>query len=199
MLQHLGLMQSASMIENALLYTLESGVHTGDFGEKGTPAKNTTDFAQAIIANFGKKPVHSHTPGAPLEDHLTTCSVYHLDHNPMLESVENAQEKIMGVDIFIESNLQPEELAEKCQRHGGVKYKLLNISNRGTQVWPTGSVYTNLVNQYNIRFESTDDTSLSQNDIIGLYASLCGEFKVCSLELLNSWGSKKGYSLAQGQ
>lgn len=199
MLQHLGLMQSASMIENALLYTLESGVHTGDFGDKSTASLNTTTFAQAIIANFGKVPAHSHTPGAVLEDHLTTCSVYHLDHNPMLESVENTQEKIMGVDIFIESNLQPEELAEKCKLHGGVKYKLLNISNRGTQVWPTGSVYTNLVNQYNIRFESTDDTSLNQNDIIGLYASLCGEFKVCSLELLNMFGDKKGYSLAQGQ
>lgn len=199
MLRHLGLMQSASMIENALLYTLESGVHTGDFGDKSTPAKNTTDFAQAIIANFGKQPAHIHNPATPLEDHLTTCSVYHLDHNPMLESVEDAQEKIMGVDIFIESNLQPEELAEKCKLHGGIKYRLLNISNRGTQVWPTGSVFTNLVNQYNIRFESTDDTSLNQNDIIGLYASLCGEFKVCSLELLNSWGSKRGYSLAQGQ
>lgn len=199
MLRHLGLMQSASMIENALLYTLENGIHTGDFGDKTTPAKNTTDFAQAIIANFGKQPQHSHNPSIPLEDHLTTCSVYHLDHNPMLESVEDAQEKIMGVDIFIESNLQPEELAEKCKLHGGIKYKLLNISNRGTQVWPTGSVFTNLVNQYNIRFESTDDTSLNQNDIIGLYASLCGEFKVCSLELLNSWGAKKGYSLAQGQ
>ena len=67
MLQHLGLLQSASMIENALLYTLESGVHTGDFGDKGTPALNTIDFAKAIIANFGKQPIHTHTPGAPLE------------------------------------------------------------------------------------------------------------------------------------
>jgi isocitrate dehydrogenase len=134
-----------------------------------------------------------------LTDHPSTCTVFHLEHNPMLESVDDVQEKILGVDIFIESNLQPEVLAEKCLRHGGVKYKLVSISNRGTQVWPTGSVYTNLVNQYNIRFESTDDTALKQNDIIGLYSSLCGDFKVCSLELLNSWGAKKGYSLAQGQ
>lgn len=197
MLQHLGLMQSASVIENALLYTLESGVHTGDFGDKSIPSVNTTEFAQAIIGNFGKQPAHS--PKPILTDHPTTCTVYHLDSNPMLESIENTEEKIAGVDFFIESNLQPEELATKCLRHGGVKFKLINISNRGTQVWPTGSIYTNLVNQYNIRFESIDETALSQYDIIGLYASLNGDFKICSLELLNSWGNKKGYSLAQGQ
>ena len=197
MLQHLGLMQSASLIENALLYTLESGIHTGDFGDKTVPPVNTTQFAEAIISNFGKKPAHSPKPS--LTDHPSTCTVFHLDHNPMLESIENMEERVTGEDIFIESNLQPEELAAKCLRHGRVKYKLINISNRGTQVWPTGSVYTNLVNQYNIRFESIDDAGLLQNDIVGLYASLTGEFKVCSLELLNSWGNKKGYSMAQGQ
>src|SRR5688500_19994209 len=35
MLQHLGLTENAGIIENALLFTLESGVHTGDFGEIG--------------------------------------------------------------------------------------------------------------------------------------------------------------------
>ena len=68
-----------------------------------------------------------------------------------------------------------------------------------SQVWPTGSVYTNLVNQYNARFESLDGEPLFQQDVIGLYVSLSGNFKICSLELLNSWGDKKAYSLAQGQ
>src|SRR6201991_298544 len=65
MLRHLGLMQSASMIENALLYTLESGVHTGDFGDKSTPALNTTAFAEAIVSNFGKTPEHMARPLLP--------------------------------------------------------------------------------------------------------------------------------------
>src|SRR6202012_5105537 len=58
MLRHLGLMENAAVIENALLYTLEQGVHTGDFGDKGTPSLNTTDFAKAIVNNFGKVPEH---------------------------------------------------------------------------------------------------------------------------------------------
>jgi isocitrate dehydrogenase len=55
------------------------------------------------------------------------------------------------------------------------------------------------VNQYNVRFESIDGSPLNQQDIIGLYASLSGNFKICSLELLNMFGEKKAYSLAQGQ
>ena len=40
---------------------------------------------------------------------------------------------------------------------------------------------------------------LNQQDVIGLYVSLSGDFKICSLELLNTLGGKKAYSLAQGQ
>lgn len=101
--------------------------------------------------------------------------------------------------MFIESSELPEEIAKKCQRHAGVKFNLINISNRGTQVWPTGSVYTNLVNQYNVRFESIGDYPLNQQDVLGLYVSLSGDFKICSSELLNVWGNKRAYSLAQGQ
>ncbi|HET9055852.1 MAG TPA: isocitrate/isopropylmalate family dehydrogenase [Chitinophagaceae bacterium] len=197
MLRHLGLTENASIIENALLYTLESGVHTGDFGDKTIPPVNTTQFAEAIISNLGKKPkssareIISNKPGTP--------TPLKLELHPMLISKEDEDEIIVGVDLFIESHEQPVEIAEKCKRHAGVKFNLINISNRGTQVWPTGSVYTNLVNQYNVRFESIDNYPLNQQDIIGLYVSMSGNFKICSFELLNMWGNKKAYSLAQGQ
>ncbi|WP_153797683.1 isocitrate/isopropylmalate family dehydrogenase [Foetidibacter luteolus] len=197
MLRHLGLMQSAAIIENALLYTLENGQHTGDFGDKSRPSLNTTQFAEAIIANFGKKPEQGAKPLLP--DMPSTQTHFKLDKNPMLESKEESNEKIIGVDFFIESNEQPITIANKCLRHAGVKFKLVNISNRGTQVWPTGSVYTNLVNQYNVRFESIDDFPLTQQDVLGLYISLSGNFKICSSELLQMWGDKRAYSLAQGQ
>lgn len=197
MLRHVGLTENASIIENALLFTLESGVHTGDFGDKKIPAVNTTEFAEAIINNFGKTPavnakeIIPNKPGTP--------APFKLEKNPMMVSAEMDDEKIVGVDMFIESIDQPSFIAEKCERHGGAKFKLVNISNRGTQVWPTGSVYTNLVNQYNVRFESIDEKTLTQQDIISLYVALSADFKICSLELLNMWDGKKAYSLAQGQ
>jgi isocitrate dehydrogenase len=197
MLRHLGYLNNAATIENALLYTLESGIRTGDFGDRSKPAVDTSGFANAIISNFGKTPKLNARPVQA--NRLETPAVCHLDRNSMMVSREIEEEKIVGVDLFIESIEQPEMIARKCQHHGGIKFKLINISNRGTQVWPTGSRYTNLVNQYNLRFETLDEQPLSQLDIIGLYVSLCGDFKICSLELLNMWGGKRAYSLAQGQ
>lgn len=197
MLRHMGFMQNAAVIENALLYTLEQGHHTGDFGDKKTKALNTTEFAEMIIKNFGQTPkvnAKELLPNKPV-----TPTVFILEKNPMLVSVELENEKIIGVDMFIESGEQPDFIAQKCLRHGGVKFKLINISNRGTQIWPSGSKFTNLVNLYNARFESIDGLPLNQQDIIGLYVSLSGDFKISSLELLNMWGEKKAYSLAQGQ
>ena len=65
MLRHLGMMENAAVIENALLYTLENGVHTGDFGDKSIPSVNTTQFADAIIKNFGKEPTVGAKPMLP--------------------------------------------------------------------------------------------------------------------------------------
>lgn len=197
MLRHLGLMENAAIIENALLYTLEQGFRTGDFGDRSKPALDTTAFAQAIIGHFGKQPAHG--AKAILPNKPVTPTVFKLDMNPLIMSQEMQDESIVGVDMFVESSEQPSAVAEKCLRHTLDLFKLVTISNRGTQVWPKGSVFTNLVNQYRCRFESIGDAPLTQTDIIELYKRLSGDFKVCSTEILNMWGDKKAYSLAQGQ
>ena len=83
MLRHLGLMESAAMLENALLYTLEKGIHTGDFGDKNIPAVNTTVFADAIIANFGKLPSLNAKPY--LKDQKPTPTLFKLSQNEMMK------------------------------------------------------------------------------------------------------------------
>ena len=197
MLRHLGLMEQAVMIENALLYTLESGVHTGDFGDKTIPSVNTTQFAQAIIDNFGKLPKTNPRPQLKNFEFVPTNSK--ITANPMLEGSQKEERKIVGADIFIESNLQPNAIAEIAIKHETENLKLIIISNRGTQVWPTGSVYTNLVNQFRLRFETKEDNTVTQKDVINLYSSLSNDFEISSVETLNMWAGKKGYSLAQGQ
>ena len=197
MLRHLGLMENAATIENALLYTLEQGIHTGDFGDKSKTSLNTTDFASAIIANFGKLPAQGAKPSMP--NMPITPTIFKLEKNPLIVSKEMEEETIVGVDMFIESIEQPLEIAEKCLKHTLGIFKLITISNRGTQVWPKGSIFTNLVNSYFCRFESIGDVPLTQVDIIELYKRLSADFKINSTELLNKWGDKKAYSLAQGQ
>jgi isocitrate dehydrogenase len=197
MLRHLGLMEQAAVIENALLFTLESGVHTGDFGDKSIPAVNTTEFTNTIVGNLGKTPAHGAKPVLP--NQTITPTHFKLEKNPMLVSEEMAGEQIVGVDLFIESAEQPTDVANLLLQHTGDLFKLVTISNRGTQVWPKGSVFTNLINQYRCRFESLEEAPLTQVDILELYKKVMADFKVCSLELLNMWDGKKAYSLAQGQ
>ena len=197
MLRHLGLMEQAIKIENALLYTLESGIHTGDFGDKSIPSVNTTVFAQAIIDNFGKKPAHNPKPLLP--NFYVTPTNFKLTIHPMLVSDLNTPHKIVGVDFFIESEEQPQLIADKCLTHTNDLLKLVTITNRGTQVWPSGSIFTNLVNQYYCRFETLNEAPLTQDNVIDLYRALAKDFKICSLEILNMWADKKAYSLAQGQ
>jgi isocitrate dehydrogenase len=197
MLRHLGFMGHAARIENALLYTLESGARTGDFGDKSKPALNTTEFIQTIINNLGKTPAHGARP--ILEDKPITPTQYKLEKNPLIMSKETMDEKIVGADFFVESEEQPTPVAEKILAGLNPKFELVTISNRGTQVWPKGSVFTNLVNQYRCRIESKDAAACTQEEILELYQHFMKEFKVCSIEILNMWGEKKGYSLAQGQ
>jgi isocitrate dehydrogenase len=197
MLRHLGMMSKAAMIENALLYTLESGIHTGDFGDKSTPSLNTTQFTQAIIDNFGKAPKNNARPIINDVEFVPTNS--NISVNPMLFGKQKEEHKIVGADFFVESRLQPNELAQIARKHETAHLNLLIISNRGTQVWPTGSVYTNLVDQFRLRFETSSNNALAQKDIIDLYSSLSKDLQISSVEVLSMWGDKKAYSLAQGQ
>ena len=197
MLRHLGLMEKAAIIENSLLYTLESGVHTGDFGSKDVASCSTTQFAETIIKNLGKLPVH--LPRPIIADQPATPTAFHLEENPLIMTKEIQQEEMIGADFFVESEEQPNAVAEKLIEQKGELFNLIVISNRGTQVWPEGSIFTNLVNQYRCRFESVDEKPVQQTDILELYGRILEKFKVCSIEVLNKWDGKKAYSLAQGQ
>ncbi|MFN7020725.1 MAG: isocitrate dehydrogenase, partial [Phycisphaerales bacterium] len=81
-------------------------------------------------------------------------------------------------------------------------FKLTLISNRGTQVWPTGSVYTECVDYYRVRFELKDPASagtIGQARTVALLDKIAEKFTVCGYELLRLFDGVRGYSMAQGQ
>jgi isocitrate dehydrogenase len=197
MLRFLGLMEHASTIENALLVTLEEGNHTGDFGDKIKPALNTTEFSDLIIKNLGRVPSF----GAARKSE-TVVSSYKIPKLPatqkMMFTANRKTESVIGVDLFFESQQTAAEIAPILKKHERDGAKLIMISNRGTQVWPTGSVFTECVDQYRARFEVKEGVS-SLNEMMSLAASAGADFFVSSVELLRSFDSKPAYSLAQGQ
>ena len=198
MLRYMGLTENAASIENALLYTLEQGIHTGDFGDKAIPASDTTGFADAIINNLGKTPEKGiATSKANFEK--ATQREERPTANKVTETEPGISEEIMGADIFVETVLQPKQMAEIAQSILNAKFKLVMISNRGTQVWPTGSIFTELTNQSRFRFEKNEGQQITAKDIFELAASVSEKVTICSVEFLKKFGGKLGYSLAQGQ
>lgn len=196
MLRFLGFSKNAADIENALLYTLEQGVHTGDFGNKSVPSSNTISFVDAIIDNLGKVPANGGVFSNP--DFETRVSHLQPIKNK-LTVTKNIQEEMIGVDVFVEARVQPNELAEMAKKVLTDNFELVMISNRGTQVWPTGSIYTELVNEYRVRFEKKAGKNITQKELLHIAADFSELAKVCSVEFLMNFDGKIGYTLAQGQ
>jgi isocitrate dehydrogenase len=203
MLRHICLGTEAAHIENALLATLESGDHTGDFGDKSKPALGTTQFTQAIINRLGSTP--KTVPAVPVPDAATVC--YTRPPRPtgqqVIRTFKNVVTHVVGCDIYLDTPLAPISLAEEMGRCAeDTPFKLTLISNRGTQVWPTGSVYTECTDYYRVRFELKDGVAagtFGQSRCVALMDKIAEKFTVCSYELLRIFDGVKGYSLAQGQ
>jgi len=86
-------MENAAIIENALLYTLEQGVHTGDFGDKGTPSlirRPSRSHYQEFRQNAG-------TYGPALLPNMpVTQTAFKLTSNEMMVTEEMQKEFIVG-------------------------------------------------------------------------------------------------------
>jgi len=198
MLRHLGHSEKAALIENSLLYTLEQGVHTGDFGDRSIPASNTTEFAEAIIKNLGKLPQESEPRKS------VTGKIWIKPATPterkMMATPRTEKEIIVGSDLFIDSEKSADEVGAILESILPSRFKLLMISNRGTQVWPSGSILTECVNHHRCRVVANDEgEELSQAQIWEMIQTVSTELFVTSMEMLRNFGEKQGYSLAQGQ
>lgn len=202
MLRHIGLTRAAAQIENALLHTLESGVHTGDVRGEGAPV-GTREFAEAVAANLGKVPSGREARPVPESESVRYSPPARPQVNRLMRTYETTTSEVCGCDIYIDTLIPPHELAARLQHisaHG--PFKLTMISNRGTQVWPSGSVYTEVVDYYRVRFELRDPDllgTMGQAPAINLLDRVAEKFIVTDFQPLRMYDGKAGYSLAQGQ
>lgn len=203
MLRHLGLARHAGIIENALLTALEQGVRTGDFGDPAKPVLNTKQFIQGIVDRLGQKPATVAAAVVPETDSVTFNRPERPAHQEVIRTFTNVVRHVSGCDIYLDTPLSPVAVAEEMQRAAqDTPFKLTLVSNRGTQVWPTGSIYTECVDYYRVRFELKDEFrpgDFGQARCVALMDKIAEKFTICSYELLRVFDGVKGYSLAQGQ
>ncbi len=192
MLRHLGEIEKARMIENAVLATIEEKKSvTKDIPGVATPV-GTQAFAEAIIANFGKKPTRLEARDyRPLK-------MPKLPQGPV--TIRPASRRTVGCDIFIETSLDAHTLGQKLTALApqfGLQLKM--ISNRGTQVFPDKGAQTDCVDHWRCRHMATGDFPPPEK--IGAYLAAieqCG-LRWMHIEKLEEIDGKPGFTKAQGE
>jgi isocitrate dehydrogenase len=191
MLNQMGLEHYGSAIRNALLDTIDKGVHTGDFGEDRSKSVGTHEFSDAIIQQLDLSKI---TDSDPEKYHKPT----QLTQNKMMVSSDEIIETV-GIDLFIECETQADKIAEIVQANLDEHMELTTITNRGTQVWPEGSVFTNLVDTYVVRIEKNTTAEIKKKKFMEQAIRLYDYLNIGSIEMLITIDGKRKYSLAQGQ
>jgi len=200
MLIHINQPETATLIENAWLTTIEDGVHTADiYSEKYSKEKvGTKEFAQAIIARLGKEP--KHFPIANYRAGAYTKIECYGEERLILSKKE-----LVGVDIFIDNptDISADKLAEILNSLT-TSLKLVTITSRGLKIWPDSSINTPYLRHCCCRFQSTTNvkelTATSHQEIINLLMQLnTHHLDVIKTENLYTFDGQLGFTLAQGQ
>ena len=199
MLVHLGRTRPATVIHNALLRTLEDGLHTADIYRHGVSRLKvgSRDFATAVIDRIGTTPA-------------ILTPVHYPDPVPQpparpLASVARprpAEKRLVGVDIFLnwdESRRDPAVLGARLEAVAGPDFRLSLITNRGVKVYPAGNRHTLCTDHWRCRFPMTDGEA-GPGAIAALLVRIAeAGLDAVKTENLYEFDGQRAYSQAQGE
>lgn len=146
MLVHIHQTETASLIHNALLRTIEEGTHTYDIHKEDVSKKKvgTKEFGEAIIKNLGKKPEKLKTVNYQAKREITPHSG---------TKIHTTKRELVGVDVTIYSHDSIDTIQKALNSLVTPQLKLTKISNRGIEVWPFTLPETYCIETYRCRFE----------------------------------------------
>lgn len=194
MLTHIGQGGVASKIHNAWLKTLEDGIHTGEIYRDGVSKEKvgTDGFTKAVIERLGAEPETLAKKSYP-------DSAGGLKLPPLKPSVPVKKERI-GVDIGLNFEGTPDELAAKIKACVSDNLDLQMISNRGTKVWPDGRPETFCADNWRLRFIRTDDQPIKTSQVIALMQRMNeADLNFTKSVMLNNYDGEPGFTVAQGE
>jgi len=197
MLVHINQPDTAELIENAWLKTLEDGMHTRDIysAEHSKQLVGTTEFADNVIARLGKQPTHF-KPAHYEKNIPAKIECYGATRKTI------AKKTLTGVDIFIDNIKENEKsLGEKISQ---IKNNLiLNvISSRGLKIWPNCMIDAPYTGHCSCRFlpDKNNSAAITHQDIIDLLKQFDQQgFDVIKTENLYNFDDKPGYTMVQGE
>jgi isocitrate dehydrogenase len=200
MLVHIGEGAAAEKIKNALICTLEDGIHTGDIYREGESVKKvgTMEFADAVIERLGKspqklKPVHYGGNLQPIKVERP--------------KIKRASKVLQGVDIFLDwvdsdgTSRNPEVLGKIIDNLPVQNLKLKMISNRGQKVYPDGNPSTYCTDHWRCRYlKKSENAATEYSDVIKVMEAITNAgLNIIKSENLYEIDGQRAYSLGQGE
>lgn len=227
MLEHIGYGEHAALIKNALLRTIEDGLHTGDIYNKDVSKKllSTNEFASAVIHNLGNKPkilkeaiidkkvkkYDDKMSRDNKDEDARDVVVPNIKTNIDKYRINCQRRRIVGADIFIydmydkDVNVVAEKLNQMALLYD---LKLKFISCRGLVIWPKSILSSFVPEMLRCRFVFEDVKSTCGKD--GLLSAqyrlnklkneiMADTLEICSIIMLYEFDGKIGFSMAQNE
>jgi isocitrate dehydrogenase len=197
MLRHISAFEVAETIEQALFITLAEGKNlTGDLSPRGHGV-GTTAFTDQVIANLGRA---SNLPSRSYQKIELTAWPELTAHT------EPGRRELVGIDVFLESDLRSEELGRALEAVAeDTPFRLNGVSNRGVQVYPSSGGQTFLVDHFAARFmlkhpiPLIDSSASGQPEISYLVQRIGAKFAWMHIEKLQAFDGKDAFERPQGE
>ena len=190
MLRHIGEGKAANDVEQAVLVALESGIRTSDMIGVQNPA-TTTEFTQAVISSLGKR-----SKVSPPRDYK---KVQLPPAVPGVNVVSAKSRRLIGLDVYIESDLDPAKLAVGLDLLAKPSpLKLQMITNRGAMVFPSSGRGVSLVDHFRCRFVLRDAAAvLADVEILALVGTIGARHRWMHIEKLQEFDGEPAFSKSQ--
>jgi len=196
MLVHIGQHETAALIQNAWLRTLEDGVHTYDMFKEGISKekRGTQEFADAVIERLGQSP--SFLKPVAFNNTLSSFINKPAEHQP-------SKRELAGVDVFLYARDRNADNLAKLVSHASdqLLLQLQMITNRGTKVWPNGFPETFCTDHWRCRFKPQDSAvGISYDHVVKLIEQMNNAgMDIIKTENLYYFDGQPGFTAAQGQ
>ncbi|MCF8462474.1 MAG: NADP-dependent isocitrate dehydrogenase [Rickettsiaceae bacterium] len=197
MLVYLDMCDHANLIENAWKVTIEEGIHTTDIYGKGSrELASTKNFAAAVVARLGKIPKTLATANYRNKNIDST-------HQQTKIFIDSSEEKTLhGVDVFCDiKTTSPTAIANKILQLDLAGFELKTLASKGLKLWPSNQEdFQIMSDHWQLRFMRKDESVVNHSDISILLANLAkAQVDFVQTANLYKFGTKLGYSLAQGE
>jgi isocitrate dehydrogenase len=204
LLVHIKQPESANLIANAWLKTLEDGIHTADIYQPNYSKElaTTESFAAAVIARLGCQP--QHFKHVNYQQHLTNNTTSLVKTSNNVSKRASVTKKLIGVDISLAAN--DTTLTANIDLFAAILLKissplnLISIASRGLQIWPNSIVANPYLAYYTCRCQTKEQRDIDFQAIIALVQELTQHgIAITKIENLYTFNDELGFTLFQGQ